>query len=342
MFKNIYKKFFLLIFFLFLLALFLITFNTNLRKSTLNSVLNSYKIYMIVSMQTLLKQPEPDYNLINNKLKNFIIVSEKISSGKSRLLIGIYDVANLVQSSIVDEKNYGALEEFFLKLTNLDPSLYEAKIWYAKSLYANNKIEESIIEIDKAIALSPLDPEPYRLALQIFLNQKNTEKFNFYCNKYLESEFGGKQKRFQLTKFDGFNFNDFAIRLETLKSKDENDYIIRGINNGKFDQYELIPEKPSNISLIKMIFSFNPGVSLEIKNLKLFSENNIYDISEKDLVILSKNTFFNNNTSQNQIFFSAENNEIVNLRLDQVYKKIDKIVFTMKFDKLNLVNSSCK
>lgn len=82
---------------------------------------------MIVSMQTLLKQPEPDYNLINNKLKNFIIVSEKISSGKSRLLIGIYDVANLVQSSIVDEKNYGALEEFFLKLTNLDPSLYEAK-----------------------------------------------------------------------------------------------------------------------------------------------------------------------------------------------------------------------
>ena len=45
MFKNIYKKFFLLIFFLFLLALFLITFNTNLRKSTLNSVLNSYKIY---------------------------------------------------------------------------------------------------------------------------------------------------------------------------------------------------------------------------------------------------------------------------------------------------------
>ena len=32
---------------------------------------------MIVSMQTHLKQPEPDYNLINDKLKNFITVSEK-------------------------------------------------------------------------------------------------------------------------------------------------------------------------------------------------------------------------------------------------------------------------
>ena len=165
---KIFTKVFFTNIFLFLLALFLITFNTNLRKSTLNSVLNSYKIYMIVSMQTHLKQPEPDYNLINDKLKNFITVSEKISSGKSRLLIGIYDVANLVQSSIVDEKNYGALEEFFLKLTNLDPLLYEAKIWYAKSLYANNKIEESIIEIDKAIALSPLDPELTDLLCRFF------------------------------------------------------------------------------------------------------------------------------------------------------------------------------
>ncbi len=342
MFNNIYKKIFLLIFFSFLLGVIFITFNTNLRKSILNSALNAYKIYMIVSMQTYLKKSEPDYVLINNKLGNFIKVSEKISSGKSRLLIGIYDAANLVQSSIIDEKKYGYLEEFFSKLSNLDPSLYEAKIWYAKSLYVNNKIEESIAEIDKAIKLSSLDPEPYRLALRIFSDQKNTEKFNYYCKKYLKSEFGGRQKRYQVTKFDGFNFNDFAIKLESLNFKDENNYIIRGINNSKFDQYELIPEKPSNVSLIKMIFSFNPGVFLEIKNIKLYSEENVYNILEKEIEISSRNTFFNNNNSQNQIFFSAKNNEIINLKFNQDYEKIDKIIFNMKFDKLNLVNSSCQ
>ena len=123
---------------------------------------------MTVSMQLYLKTPDPDYVLINDKLKNFIKVSKKISSGKSKLLIGIYDAANLVQSSIIDDEKFGDLEEFFSELVELDPNLYEAKIWYAKSLYANNKIEASIKEIDKAIKLSPIDPGPYRLAFKIF------------------------------------------------------------------------------------------------------------------------------------------------------------------------------
>lgn len=342
MFKNIYKKFFFVIFFLLLLFLIIITFNTNLRKFTLHSAINAYKIYMIVSVQNYIKKSEPDYDLINNKLNNFVEVSKKISSGKSRLLIGIYDVANLVQSSIIDEKKYGALEQFFSELSNLDPTLYEARIWYAKSLYANNKIEDSLNEIDKAIRLSPLDPEPYRLALKVHSLQKNTEKFNYYCNKYLNSEFGGKEKRYQLTKFEGFNFNDFAIKLQSSDLQDNNSYIIRGINNGKIDDYEVIPEKSSDISVIKMIFSFNPGVVLEIRNLKLYSEENIYNISEKKLEISSKSAFFNNNNDQNQIFFIENNDEIIRLKLNQVYKKIDKIIFTMKFDKLNLVNSLCE
>ena len=178
--KNIYKKLFFLIFFLILSILILITFNTNFRKLTLHSVLNIYKAYMTVSMQLYLKQSDPDYVLINNKLKNFIKISKKISSWKSRLLIGIYDAANLVQSSIIDDKKYADLEEFFSELVDLDPNLYEAKIWYAKSLYANNKIEASIKEIDKAINLSPIDSDPYRLAFKIFLKKRDYKKFNYY------------------------------------------------------------------------------------------------------------------------------------------------------------------
>ena len=177
--NNIYKKFFFLILILLLIVLILITFNNNFRKLTLNSILNGYKVYMVVSMQRYLKNPEPNYSLINEKLKSFIKISQKVSSGKSRLLIGIYDAANLVQSSIIDNSDYGDLEEFFSELTELDPNLYEAKVWYAKSLYANNKVEESIKEIDKAIAISPIDPEPYRLALQIFSNQNTTKIYGF-------------------------------------------------------------------------------------------------------------------------------------------------------------------
>jgi hypothetical protein len=293
-------------------------------------------------MQLYLKQSDPDYVLINNKLKNFIKISKKISSGKSRLLIGIYDAANLVQSSIIDDKKYADLEEFFSELVDLDPNLYEAKIWYAKSLYANNKIEASIKEIDKAINLSPLDSDPYRLAFKIFLKKKDYKKFNYYCKKYLESEFGGKKKRYQLTKFDGFNFNDFAVKLKSENINDNNNYIIRGINHGKFDQYELVPKNSTNVSSIELIFNFNPGTILEINNLQLFSKDNIYNVSEKDLLIHSKNTFFNSNGAQNQIIFTAKNNEVLDLKLNQVFTNIDKIIFSMKFDKLNLINKTCQ
>ena len=342
MFKNIYKKFFFLIFFIILFIIILLTFNTNFRKLTLFSALNFYKAYMTVSMQLYLKTPDPDYVLINDKLKNFIKVSKKISSGKSKLLIGIYDAANLVQSSIIDDEKFGDLEEFFSDLVDLDPNLYEAKIWYAKSLYANNKIEASIKEIDKAIKLSPIDPGPYRLAFKIFLQKNDYKKFNYYCEKYLKSEFGGKKKRYQSTKFDGFNFNDFSIKFKSENILDKNNYIIRGINQGKFDQYELVPQNSINISSIEMTFSFNPGTVLEIDEIQFFSKDKVFNISEKDLLINSKNSFFNNNGTQKQIIFSSQNNEVLDIKLKQPVSNIDKIIFLMKFEKLSLVNKSCK
>ena len=91
-----------------------------------------------------------------------------------------------------------------------------------------------------------------------------------------------------------------------------------------------------------MIFSFNPGIILEIKNLKLFSKEKIYSIEEKDIIILSKNTFFNNNELQNKIIFTSKNNEILTLNFKNIFEGVDKIILTMKFDKLNIVNTTCQ
>ena len=91
-----------------------------------------------------------------------------------------------------------------------------------------------------------------------------------------------------------------------------------------------------------MIFTFNPGTILEIKNLKLFSKSDSFEIQENELIILSNNLFFNNKIDQKQIIFTEKNNQIVKLKLNQTYKKIDKILFTMKFDKLSLINKNCQ
>lgn len=345
MLNKIYKFFSLFIFFSIIIFLFFITFNNNLRKQTLNSILNGYKVYMVVSTQALLKQPEIKYDLINKKLIGFIDMSKKISSGNSRLITGVYDAAKLVQSSIIDDKNFGELEQFYFSLSKLDTRLYDAKIWYAKSLFANGKIDDALREVNKAIDISPLDPEPYRLALKILLSQNYTNDFNFYCQKYLTSEFGGKDKRFRNMKFYGFNLNNFGARFNTQsqsKSNPNNIYVHNGISLDKFEDYEITPDTSKNLESIDLIFAFNPGTVLEIENLKLYSKNSMTNVEEGNLIITTKNSFFNNYGKIKQIVFLGTDEEVVTLKLKSIFKDIDKIVIKMKFSKLSLTNNKCQ
>jgi len=345
MLNKIYKYFSLFIFFSTIILLIFITFNNNFRKQTLNLILNSYKVYMVVSTQALLKQPKVKYDLINKKLISFIDLSKKISSGNSRLLPGIYDAAELVQSSIIDDKNYGELEEFFFNLSKLDERLYDAKIWYAKSLFSNGKIDEALKEVNKAIDISPLDSEPYRLALKISLSQNLRKDFNFYCQEYLKSEFGGKNKRFRNMKFHGFNLNKFGARFNIenqSKNGLNNIYVYNGISLGKFEDYEITPDISNNLKSIDLIFAFNPGTVLEIQNLKLYSKNLMTNIEEDNLVITAKNSFFNNYDKTKQIVFLGTDEDIVNIKLKKIFKDIDKIVINMKLTKLSLTNNKCQ
>ena len=111
MIEKIYKYFFYFFVLIFALALIILTFNSDFRRTFLHYLVNGYKVYMIVSLQTELKKTEPNFSIINSKLNNYIDVSNKIANGKSNILIGIYDSAKLVQTKIVNFKDHGLLEE---------------------------------------------------------------------------------------------------------------------------------------------------------------------------------------------------------------------------------------
>ena len=81
-----------------------------------------------------------------------LIVSEKFANGKSRLLYGIYDAAKLVESKATSKKDYLILQEVFTKLVEQDPTLYEARIWLAKSTMYTN-IDKAIEHINEAIKI---------------------------------------------------------------------------------------------------------------------------------------------------------------------------------------------
>lgn len=339
MMQKIHKYFFYLFFFVFFTIIIFVTFNSKFRAQTLHYLINSYKVYMIVSVQAQLKSENRDLLSIEKKLLNFINFSNKFSNGKNKLLIGIYDAANLVQKSLNHNQDFSFFEKSFSEIVKLDSELYEAKLWYAKALYANNKIDEAFYQINKAIELSSLDDKPYRLAIEMAAEQKKTKLKNFYCSKYSTSELGGKQKRYTSTLHSGFNINKFGI---SFNSNDKNIYTSTGIDLGKYNIYEIIPEQSKDIDSLKLFFTFLPGTSVDLKKITFQSGATTTIVDQKGMEITSNSSFFLNTSLQKTIIFTEENDEIIKIHFKQKYKNVDKVLIEMRVKKLDITNIDCE
>jgi len=300
---------------------------------------------MVVSVQSDLKKDIPDLVSAKKKILKFINTSKKIANGKSKLLIGIYDTTNLVQSKIINENDFGKLEEVFYEIVNMDPLLFSARVWYAKSLIANEKNDEAIIQLNEALKLNPLDSESYRILINLASNQDKKKLAQSHCNKYLHSNLGGERKRYKSMIFTGFNINKFGVQFNPI-SKNLNEhkneiYTFSGINLGKMSQYEIIPSATLDLKSLNLLFSFVPGTSLEIKNVQLFSNEKKYTINYADIFATARNSFFLNSDTSNYIIFTKNDDEILNLKFSEVFKNIDKILLEMKIERLDIANKYC-
>ncbi len=299
---------------------------------------------MMVSIQKDLKNPNIKLDSAERKIAKYIDYSDKIANGKSTLLVGIYDVINLVESTIVNEKDYGKFENVLKRIVEIDPKLFKVRVSLAKSLMANGKRKEAILEIKNAIELNPLDHEAYRFLIKLETEDINKKKIQNICTNYFNSNLGGKAKRYKNTFFTGFNINKFAVQLNpSYKNKTSNQiYNISGININKFETYEIIPSEVLDLESINLLFNFIPGTTLEINEIILFSEINNFSIKERNILISSQNTFFSNQSmSNNLIIFSKFDNEIINLKLPKKYTQIDKIEINMRVSKAALTNNYC-
>jgi len=343
MIDKLSKYFFYLFISIILVLLLLITFNSKLRLETLRSAVSAYKIYMIVSIQSDLKTTNTNIKSVKKKIQKYINTSNLVSNGKSSLLIGLYDVGRLVQSRIVNEEDIGELEGVFSQIVNLDKSLYEARIWYARSLSANKKIKEAYGQLDQAIKISPLDPDPYRAAINIALSMKEVELARSYCSKYLTNNLGGKKERYKQTIFNGYNLNKFGVRFNsTDPTKDKNDiYTFSGINLGEWNTYDLIPGYSLDITNFDLLFTIIKGTILEIGKIQIFSGNRINSVELKEVTIKTKNSFLLNENYKNLVVFTDSGDEIINVNFNKIYKNIDKILIEIKINKLSLLNEDC-
>lgn len=340
--SKIYKYFFYLTISIIIVSLITLSFNSNLRRTTLSYLLSAYKIYMLVSIQSDLKTSNLNLISAEKKISKYLKNSKIIANGKSSLLIGIYDSINLIEKSIVRDKDFGIFENVLKEIVIIDPTLFKARVLLAKSLMSNKKFGEAKEQIKKALKINPLNHESYRILINLENNKKKVWKN--ICKEYLNVNLGGSKARYKNMIFTGYNINKFAVMLNPSVS--DNDYqnelyTLSGINLNEFSDYEVIPTKQINLRKLNIYFSFLPGTILEVKEIKLYSEIKDYVISEKDVFITSKNTFFLNQDEAKKIIFTQLDNEIINIDLLSIFEKIEKIELVMKVTKSSLTNKIC-
>ena len=315
----------------------LLTIDSNFRRSIFQNSIEAFKLYNILSIQSHLKT-QYDVEGASNKLLNYIEFSKKIANGKSRLLHGIYDATKLVESKASTKQDYAILEKVFEALVDIDPSLYEARVWLAKSYYYKKQNNDSLLQINKAIEMSLAQDKPYRIGLKIAREEGDEELFKFYCDKYKNSTFGGNEPRYKESFFGGNVITKIGLEFYPRENGNQKIYTHSGIILNDYFNYEFVPVEPIDIEGVNIYLSFLPGITMDIKEIILSNSTMNKKLIKKNMFASSKFSFIDNNKDYLSFYISDENDEIINLNFNKTFAEVDKIVLKIKFSKLDLTN----
>ena len=79
---KVYKYFFFLTISIFLVIIITLTFNSNLRRTTLGYMVSGYKLYMLISIQNDLKNQNLKLKSVEKKYQNILKIQKKLLVGK--------------------------------------------------------------------------------------------------------------------------------------------------------------------------------------------------------------------------------------------------------------------
>ena len=333
------KKFIILITLILILSLSFFIINPEFRRTIMTYVFVTHDYYQLKTLTREIQQR--DFNGASKKLLRYINISKKLTHDSSYMITGIYNAAETVLDRAILQDDFNKLEKFLEELVKIEPDSYKPNVWLARA-YSDNKIEESIALLDKAISLSPSQEDAYRELLRIaqFYNVKNIIKK--YCKSYANSQLGGLRSSDHSRLFNSNNLRRFA-----LKVNDENFFYTNdGINLSNLQNYEFFLNNKINVSNLDLFFSLLPGIKLEIKKIEFISGDKKIVIPNNKLFVTSRNSYFVNNNNSISIFFTNLSDEVVRINFvkdffianKSMFSNIEKINFLMDFSKLNLSN----
>ena len=333
---NKITKYILLIFFLiFFIVLASLTFKSDLRRSIFHKIITVHDFYQLKSITKHVQTR--DFSMASKHLLNYIEISKKISKGKSRMLIGVYDVANLVASKASSQKDFNLLEEVFFKLVELDPNLYKARVWLARAV-SDTDYKSSLMHLEKAMKISPASEEAYREGIRIAQERQDINLAQKFCSKYIEAQLGGNAPRHYGNYFGASSIRKMAAEFSP-ESENPIYYSHGGIQLNNFQNYEFVPTSPVDMNGINLYFSFLPGIRVYIKEIFIYSSGEIIKIPIQDFTVSSKSAYIDYNNDENLSFLLVNGeDEILRLRHKNIFKSVEKVIIEINFSRMIFSN----
>ena len=343
------KKF--LIFFTLILILVTSTFfifDYKNRFFFFKSIIPAYNIFKLLEIRTYLRIR--NFERVSESINSQISLSKKYGKNKTGFTNGIYDVMKLVYQNILFQDEYIKLEQVAKEWYNLHPDIYDAKIFYAKTLFEINikgkkrdelsidKINQIRTILDEAIEISDSREEAYRIGFNLGILLNSADDLNFYCKKYQNSFFGGSNARTHKSLFGSYSIGKLGLNFDNQKEIFLSDNFVLN----KLNTYEFNFLSRKDINQFNLIIATLPGIIIDFSKVILFSNKEKFILDPKDFIITSKNGYNidiqNNFTS---FILTSENvDEVISFNTKKKFSNIEKLSINMKFRRANILNKN--
>jgi len=263
---------------------------------------------------------------------------QNISSGNNQVLPGLLKNIKFCIEHAETTDEYDQFQKFLYRFITLYPDIYEARVWYAKTLL-NDSGSLVFEQVDAAIRLAGSDSMSYKVGIEAAQLYGEKEKFNKYCKQYNKNQLGGVTFFDRNLLFFGLGLRTIALKVEGKDGIEE--YIENnGLRIGPKVNYEFILKRRVNLKKVKLYVGTQSGIIFKIHGIELSLNGfKIRKIEAKNLTMTTFDGYFLDKSS---VFITSSNRVGAinfNLPVQNIDTYIDKIVISMGIRKAGITNN---
>jgi hypothetical protein len=294
------------------------------------------KIPGIVTHQLIrFKTRTREFSSANIWLNRQLSIVEDFSTGNNTLLQGLIDNAEFVMTRTRFPEDLESLQPFMQHFAETYPQMFLPRLWYAKSLSVNN-YKEAFHQLEIASKLSPADERPYRIAFELALAGESTDKLDQWCDRYLESQFGGPDFHYNSKLFYATGLRKLSLEVTGDSGKR---YLVAnmGLHLGsEVRSYDFPLKETVSVSKIRLHFGVLPGIAIRIDRLRFFNQGHLLTEFEQSLKLISWNGFHLND---GRVITVSRDFETVNVYVPgNKFGKADRVEVDLRFERLGLAS----